>query len=180
MSRVLIRSLTFAALLTGEFAGLAAAQDDVIAALRQSVGTWTAEIKSFPNGPDAEPVIGVGKETNRMLGDLWLISQFEGEISGVKFEGQGVFGFNPETKKYIGTWVDSMSPFMTTNTGTYDAASKTMTMEMTGRDPSGAEQKGKIVEVHPDENTRQFTMYGVLPGSEEMVKMMEAVYKRQQ
>ena len=45
-----------------------------------------------------------------MTGGLWVLSKFEGDFGGMKFEGRGQFGYDPIKKKYVGTWIDSMSP----------------------------------------------------------------------
>ena len=47
-----------------------------------------------------------------LAGGLWLISTFEGEFGGAKFEGRGQFGYDASKGKYVGTWIDSMSPNM--------------------------------------------------------------------
>ena len=52
-----------------------------------------------------------GIEKNELLkGGLWLISRFEGEVVGTPFTGIGTFGYDPAEKKYVGTWVDTMTP----------------------------------------------------------------------
>ena len=79
--------------------------------LAQEEGTWDATIKSFAAGPDAEPMISKGTEVNTvMTGGLWVLSKFDGDFGGMKFEGRGQFGYDPVKKKYVGTWIDSLSP----------------------------------------------------------------------
>ena len=74
-------------------------------------GTWDATVKSYNSGPDAEPSVSKGTEVNTLMhGGLWLLSKFEGDFGGEKFEGRGQFGYDPIKKKYVGTWIDSMSP----------------------------------------------------------------------
>ena len=56
--------------------------------LASEEGTWDATVKSFEGGPGAEPAVSKGTEVNTLLpGGLWLVSKFEGEFGGVKFEG---------------------------------------------------------------------------------------------
>src|SRR5262249_5080523 len=85
-------------------------------------GTWDATIKAFTAGPDADPAVSKGMEVNTLMpGGMWVLSKFEGEMGGIKFEGRGQFGYDPLKKKYIGTWIDSMSPMLTVLDGSYDS-----------------------------------------------------------
>jgi Protein of unknown function (DUF1579) len=78
--------------------------------LASDEGTWDATIRMYAGGPDAEPSVSKGSEVNEVLpGGLWVLSKFEGEFGGMKFHGRGQFGFDPVKKKYVGTWLDSMS-----------------------------------------------------------------------
>ena len=148
--------------------------------LKKDVGTWTAECKMWAAGPDADPIVSPGKEVNRMLpGGKWMVSDFEGEFGGETFNGHGVFGYDPDKKKYVGTWIDSMSPYMMKMEGTYNDETKTMTMFYTAKDESGQEAKGKTVSVTKDEKTRVFTMYmQTAESKDDFVKMMEITYHK--
>jgi hypothetical protein len=111
---------------------------------------------------------------------MWLVSEFKGDLGGIPFSGHGQVGYDPYKKKYVGTWIDSMNPTIFVMEGEYDAASKTMTMTGTSRDPqSGQEVKTKNVTHYKDDGTRVFEMH--MPtsnGSGEWWKMMEIRYKR--
>ena len=76
------------------------------------------------------------------VGDLWLLSSFEGEFGGQKFSGKGFDSFYQHKKKYVGIWVDNMVTAPLVMEGSFDAAKKAMTMtgESTGPD-------GKPIEV---------------------------------
>ncbi len=51
-----------------------------------------------------------GKETVEMFGNFWTVSLFESEMFGAPFQGRATLGFDPEAGKYVGTWIDTMSP----------------------------------------------------------------------
>ena len=86
-------------------------------------------------------------------------------MGGQKFVGHGQMGYDPAKKKFIGTWVDSMSTSLAQMDGTYDEATKELTMVMTMADPAtGKDTKAKTVSKYMDDNTRQFTMYMETPG----------------
>jgi len=128
------------------------------AMLKKDVGTWDATVETFM-APGTPPSVSKGTDTVTMLGGFWQLSEFKSEMMGQPFEGRGATGFDPAKKKYVGTWVDSMTPGYYTVEGAYDAATKTMTATMEGPDPTGAVTKTKETTVWPDPDTRVFTMY---------------------
>lgn len=161
------------------FAGFCQAQQpapEEMKHLKGEVGNWTAEIRMFGD-PSGQPQVTKGTETVFMLGDMWLISHFKGEMMGMKFEGSSQTSFNPETKKYTGTWVDTMSPYAMTVEGTWDAKTKTLNQVGTGRDESGNEMKMRMTSTHKDDGSRLFTMYMPGPDGKEM-KAMEIHYTK--
>lgn len=149
--------------------------------LKSDVGTWDTVMKIYPQGPDGPAIESKGTETNRLIGNgMWLLSDYKGDIGGMAFEGHGTFGYNPAKKKYTGTWIDNMKPTMDTMQGDYDTKTKTLTMFSESLDPAtGQAMKMKNVGKYIDENTRDFTMYNLAPGTkDEWVKMMEIHYTR--
>ena len=145
---------------------------------KNDVGTWDCKIK-FWTDPAGEAQESTGTETNEMLGGMWLISEFKGEFFGAPFQGSGQFGFNTETKKYVGSWVDSMSPHAMCMEGTWDAAKKTLTQFGTGKDPMGNDMKSKSTIVYQDKDNHVMTMFNLAPDSKDnWVKSMEITYKR--
>src|SRR5262245_33879755 len=72
--------------------------------LKQLEGTWDGTVKAG----DQE---SKGTMTYKMMGGFWLTSHFEGDFGGQKFEGRGIETYDPEKKKYVSAWSDSMAPF---------------------------------------------------------------------
>ncbi len=147
--------------------------------LKDDVGVWDAEMKLWMD-PNADPMVSKGVETNRMLGDYWLVSDFTADLAGQKFAGHGQTGYDPNTKKFVGTWIDTMSASISPMEGTWDEKTGEMTMIMTSIDPaSGKEVKSKSISKRKDDKTRIFTMYMQAPdGGDEWVKSMEITYTR--
>jgi Protein of unknown function (DUF1579) len=145
--------------------------------LQQEVGTWDAAGKMWAPG-ESEPMEFSGSETNEMLGGLWLISKFDGKMGDISFTGRGTTGYDPAEKKYVGTWIDSVSPYLTIMKGDYDPATKTLTMTGDMRDAGtrkilATKQTWRYI----DDNTRTFEIH--TPGEDgKMWKMMEIEYKR--
>ncbi len=146
--------------------------------LKKDVGTWNTAGKIWP-GPGAEPIVSQGRETYELLpGGLWLVSRFEGTTAGKPFASAGTWGYDPAEKKYVGTWVDSMTPRIMTFKGDYDPQTKTMTRISDGRDPiTGQTIKFKTITRYMDDDTRLFEMYLIIPNGQ-LWKMMEVEYQR--
>jgi hypothetical protein len=165
--------------------GLAGAQDEMPIQkpteqhkkLRADVGTWEATIKTFA-GPDGAATESKGTEINRMMpGGLWLVSDFRGEFAGMPFRGHGVTGYDVHKKKYVGTWVDSMSSSVMVIEGDYDADGKVLVMEGTTPNPAdGSPIPVRLVSTSTGDDTRVFTMN--MKMGDEYVKMMEMTYRK--
>ena len=101
--------------------------------LEQLVGEWTTEMETAMPGQPAEKCKGT--ETARSLGGFWMISEFKGTMpGGMPMNGVMTLGYDPQKKKYIGTWVDSTNSHMWHYLGTLDAAGKVLTLEAEGPD----------------------------------------------
>ena len=139
--------------------------------LKKLEGTWTAKVK-------AGDMESAATATYRMIcGGMWLQSDFQGSFGDQKFSGQGLDSYDPEKKKYVSVWVDSMSTRPMLLEGTHDKEKRTTTM--TGEAPGmdGKMAKHKMVTHMPDDDHMTFTMYIVgADGKEE--KMMTIEYTR--
>ena len=113
--------------------------------------------------------------TYKMIcGGMWLASDFEGDLGGIKFEGHGLDGYDQIKKRFVGVWVDSIESAPMNSEGNYDPATKllTMTSETTG--PDGKPQKFKTTTEKRDNDHFTFKMYTVPPkGTEQLVFTIE-------
>ncbi len=148
-------------------------------AIAAEAGVWDAQSK-FWMAPDTQPMISNAVETNTILGGMWLVSDYRGDMGGMTFVGHGQFGYDPVAKKYIGTWIDTMSPYLSVMEGTRDPATQTLTMISKGRDArTGKESISKMVSKFKDEDHKTFEMYSPVAGQEgQWWKMMEIEYTR--
>jgi hypothetical protein len=62
------------------------------------------------------------------LGGLWTVSHLDCEMMGQPYQGTEIMGYDPQTKTYVSVWADSMTPKLTTLSGTYDDEAKVLTM----------------------------------------------------
>lgn len=138
--------------------------------LKKLEGTWTAKVKT---GDDESPATATYK---MVCGGMWLMSDFQGQFGDMKFSGQGLDSYDPEKKKYVSVWVDSMSTRPMLLEGTHDKEKKTTTMTGEAPGPDGKLAKHKMVTHMPDNDHMTFTMYIVSDGQEN--KMMTIEYTR--
>jgi hypothetical protein len=146
--------------------------------LKQDVGTWHTEIRVWP-GPGAEPIASTGHETSKLLpGGLWLETRFEGTMGNTPCVGVGTWGYDPVEKKYVGTWVDSMTSYITLISGDYDPETKTMTHTSEARDPTGKKFQRKSTLRYLDDGSRLVEAYAAGEDGQTW-KMMEVKYQLQ-
>jgi hypothetical protein len=139
--------------------------------LKGMEGTWDATIKMGPMESKGTMVFKMS------LGGLWLSSHFEGEFAGMKFEGRGVDSYDAAKKKYVSVWVDSMSTSPMLSEGTYDPATKKMSLEGTGPGQDGKPVKTGMVTEYKDKDTMISSMS--MPGPDgKQAEMMTITYKR--
>ena len=145
--------------------------------LKEAVGTWNVDC-TFYMDPSQPPMVCEAKETIEMLGEFFTVSLFEADFGGMDFKGRATLGFDPERKKFTGTWIDSMSPHMFPYEGDYDAATKTL--EMSGQGymcQFGGNTPYRMTEKALDGGGREFEMFATPAGMPE-IKLFTYVYSR--
>lgn len=146
--------------------------------LALEVGTWDADCKMW-EGPDAEPFPFKGTEVNTMLGgSTWVVGDFKSDFSGQEFRGHSQTGYDPEKKKVVGTWIDTMSTHMVVYEGTYDAATKTRTVEFDNVDPTGKKLREKHEIKYNKDGSRVMTAFATDKETKKSWKSMEIVYTK--
>lgn len=141
------------------------------ALLKESVGTWDASVKA-----------GSGDTTKGTctcaigLNNLWLFEHFKGEVAGMPFEGRGATSYDPAKKKFVNIWIDSMSASPMVSEGTYDKATKTMTLYGNMPMPDGKTMKATLTTVAKDVDTKVFTLKGSADGKD--IEMVQITYTR--
>jgi len=98
--------------------------------LQKFVGEWESE--STAGGPDGAEFHGTGTMVSRMIGDLWVVSELTGKMGEVTITGVQTIGYDPQKKKYVGTWIDSMMNYMWSYEGTVDETGMVLTLEAKG------------------------------------------------
>lgn len=101
------------------------------------VGDWEGTVTMF-DVPEMKPEPIPAKEKITAIGGFWILSQFESSFMGQPYHGSGHIGYDAEKKKYVGTWVDSMSGWFSKMEGDIDPKTKMLVMRwdapnMTGK-----------------------------------------------
>jgi hypothetical protein len=143
---------------------------------KEDEGEWDATVEIF-TAPGAPPMQSKGFETSRIgCGGLCLITDFKSEMMGQPFEGHGTTAWNPDKKKYVGSWTDSMSLGLAIGESTWDPATKTVTGWMDGPDMTGKVTRMKSIGEYKG-GVRTFTMFTPGPDGKD-VPTMKITYTR--
>ena len=135
-------------------------------------GTWDEEVKMFMS-PGAPPEIMKATATNSMtLNGLYQVSVTKGSYNGMPFEGRSTTGYNNMTKKYQNSWIDNMGSGMINMEGTYDDATKTISLSGKETDPmTGKENPVRQTMKFVDDKNQYIEMFATRNGKED--KTME-------
>ena len=148
--------------------------------LESLAGAYGAKVKAyFEPGKPPEESTGVMKR-KMLMGGRYLQEEYEGKIGPESFSGMGLVGFDRIKKKYVVTWIDSMSTGFMTSEGTYDTDKKTLTYISEDIDPNtGKKTKGRDVLRFDSDDQQTFEMYrqSTDDGGKEL-KVLEIVYTR--
>jgi hypothetical protein len=104
--------------------------------LDKLVGEWTSEGEAWePGKPEGQVKRErfAGIERVRSLGGLWTVAEAEGDMPGA---GHGTsimtLGYDPERRRYVGSWIGSMMTHMWKYDGTLDSTQRVLTLGTEG------------------------------------------------
>jgi hypothetical protein len=101
--------------------------------LQRLVGEWTVE-GECSLGPDQPPMKTTGKETVRSFGGLWTIGEGKGEPG---CDSIMTLGFDPQTKRFVGTFIAAEMTHLWPYNGTLDATGNVLTLDSEGPSIAG-------------------------------------------
>lgn len=115
--------------------------------LQQLVGDWTHEAEC-DMGPGKPREKSKGTESVRSIGGLWVVGEGRCTMPGGE---PGItlltLGFDPEKKRYVGTWVGSMMGKLWIYDGELDAAGRVLTLNSEGPSFAGDGKLAKYQDV---------------------------------
>jgi Protein of unknown function (DUF1579) len=100
--------------------------------LDRLIGEWTSETE-YTMGSDQPPSKIKGTEVVRSLGGVWIIAEGAGEMPDASSgKTMMTLGFNPQSDRFVGTFIGSMMTHLWIYNGSLDAAQKRLTLETEG------------------------------------------------
>ncbi len=134
--------------------------------LKQFVGEWQGDF-------------GDAVSTSRMLGGLWMVSDVKAQFGDISMAAVMTLGYEPAKKKYVGTWVDSMTAYLWKYEGTVDAAGKVLTLETEGPNPALGGKMVKMRDAIEIKSKDQFSLTSSMLGDDgKWQEFMTINYKR--
>ena len=147
--------------------------------LEQLLGDWTMEA-DCSMGPGQPTMKSTGSEHVRALGGLWIVSEGKMQMpDGEAGTTLMTLGYNPRTKRYVGTWIGSMMTHMWIYDGEMDASEKILTLNAEGpsfTDPKKTAKFQDIYEIKSDNH--RVLRSRVLGDDGKWTEFMTANYKR--
>lgn len=147
--------------------------------LQKLIGEWVYEGEAtMAPGQPAERFKGT--ESVQSLGSLWIQANGKGEMpDGDTAMTVMTLGFNPQTKRYVGTWIGSMMTHLWLYDGELDAAEKVLTLNAEGpamNTPAAMAKYRDVIEIVNDDH-RTLSSY-MLGDDGEWHSFMRADYRR--
>lgn len=96
--------------------------------LQKLVGDWTFE-GEMTMEPGKPPERFTGTESVRSIGDLWILMDIQSEMPGGPATMIMTLGFDPNRKRFVGTFIMSMMTHLWLYDGGLDAAEKVLTLD---------------------------------------------------
>jgi len=142
------------------------------------VGEWDGEIKMW-FAPGTEPQTSTTKAVIRLdMDGRYLRANYTGDVQGLPFRGQSVWGYNNLRNEYESTWIDNMSSGITFSTGKSDGAGKVFTFNGEADDPMASKKvKQREVTTLVDSDSWKMEVYRPGPDGKEF-KSMQIDFKR--
>jgi hypothetical protein len=106
--------------------------------LQKLVGEWNYQHEcAVEPGKAAEAFRGT--ESVRSLGGLWIVAEGQGAMpGGGDWTTLMTLGYDPKTKRYVGTWIGSMMTHLWIYDGALEAGGRVLALEAEG--PSMTEE----------------------------------------
>lgn len=146
--------------------------------LQRLVGEWTVELECRM-GPDEPTMKSNRRESVRSLGALWTIAEGSEDTPGDAIDSVTTLGFDPQIKRFVGTFITSMMTHLWPYNGTLDASGKVLTLDSEGPSFAGDGTMAKyqdIIELVTDDY--RILSSQVLGSDGQWTRFMTAHYRR--
>jgi hypothetical protein len=148
--------------------------------MAKHTGTWVCDSVKQWMDPSQPPSTNKATETVTMdMNGLYQMTSFSGSTMGQPLKGHSMMGYDKMKKKFVLSWIDNMGSGIVRMEGTYDEASKTLSMAGKQSDP-GRKMETDIRQTlkFNDDNSYTLSMYGTGHDGKTEQKFMEGTFKR--
>jgi len=148
--------------------------------LQKLVGEWRYEVEAMMD-PSKPVEKSSGSESVRSLGGLWVLCEGQGTMpDGDPATTLMTLGYDPQKKRFVGTWIGSMMTYLWVYDGFLDPTEKVLTLNADGPDFTSEGKLAKyqdVIEFKSDDH-RVLTSR-VLGDDGSWQQFMTANYRRQ-
>ncbi len=145
--------------------------------LRKLAGEWESE-SEYHLDPSEPPLKARGTESARMVGPFWAVCESRGEFEGETFIGLLNLGYDPDQKKFVGSFLDSTSTQLWSYRGTLDAAGKVLTLETELACPGKPDHRVRVRETLEIQGPDRRISRSAVEKNGDWVTTMTATYRR--
>jgi hypothetical protein len=127
--------------------------------LEQLTGRWRVTF-DMPDANGEQPSEGAWIDETRSLGGAWIVSEMTGIMpDGSKATNIMMLGYDPEKKRYVGSFASSVMTYLWVYEGTLDETGTVLTLDCEGPDFENAGRTARYQDIITikDENTRNFS-----------------------
>lgn len=150
--------------------------------LNQLQGEWVSETE-YSMEPNQAPSKLSGTEVVRSIGGLWTVAEGQCEMPCEPDNAPGAtimtLGYDPQSQRYVGTFIGSMMTHLWIYSGSLDAAGQVLTLEAEGpnfNQSAMAKYKDMIEFVSAD---HRITTSQILADDGNWLHFMTSHYRRQ-
>jgi hypothetical protein len=148
--------------------------------LQKLVGEWAFEGECVM-GPDQPAMKHGGSESVRSVGGLWTLGEGKGAgpDGNQNMTSYMTLGYDPTTKRFVGTFIASMMTHLWIYNGALDASGKVLTLDTEGPDFSGGPAMVKYQDIIEFVSDHHRTLKSQLRGPDgKWQNFMTAHYRR--
>lgn len=148
--------------------------------LQKLVGTWSYEHECVME-PGQPPTKFAGTEVVRSIGGIWTVGEGQGAMpGGGPTTTLMTLGYDPQKKRFVGTFLGSMMTHLWIYEGSLDAGGKALTLDTEGPDMSSPGRMAKyqdVIEFKSDDHRTLTSRFEGVDG--QWQEFMTAHYRRQ-
>jgi len=145
--------------------------------LQQLVGEWTYSGEHEESGQPASTFEGTGH--TRAVGDIWVVSEGQGEMPGVgPTTTMTTLGYDPAKGRFVGTWLGTMMSMLWVYDGYLDEEKQSLILESEGPSMTTEGESGKYRDVITFLDKDYYTLTGNFLGDDGVWHAMMTMHFR--